>query len=559
MKKILPLADGADEGLRQAALFALANIGDPAAGPVLSRSRVAAPYRERSAAPSLYLLYARRLAESGRTTEALAAARAVLDNYRRPEESQHASAALALVVSTLGARALPDLLAAADSPDRSFRGSALALAETIPGTEATLRWVEKAGASPSDVRADILAMLGQREDAAALPFVRESLRSADETVRLAAIPAATRLGGEAVLPDLLPLLGSADADESAALKTALLGYPGPLVVPEAVRLLDATPLPAKAVLIDVLGEKGARGEIERVYRLAEDPDPAIREASLAALGQLAGDADLPRLVAMLEKASASDDVVRLQEAIAAAVLPEPGPRAEGRRPPRPAEERDARRDDRDPEGPAADRRDEAAPCDRGRDREPGPRGPVRRRSGASPGGPTTRRPRSSCASPRRTQDREQFRAAVQGYVRLVGRSNTPAVKKLAAYEKLLALPGEDADKKPVLAGMAAVREPESLRLLARYLDDPARRDAAAAALLDLASRQSPEEPWLSGHEAYSVLRRVEASLADPAAKERAGKDHRRAPAPGRLRARSSTAALSRAGRASSPTRPRGRR
>ena len=69
-------------------------------------------------------------------------------------------------------------------------------------------------------------MLGQRRDAAALPFVRESLRSGDEAVRLAAIPAAARLGGEAVLPDLLPLLGSANAAESAALKAALLGYPG---------------------------------------------------------------------------------------------------------------------------------------------------------------------------------------------------------------------------------------------------------------------------------------------------------------------------------------------
>jgi len=294
VRKILPLADAADEGLRQAALFALANTGDPAAGPALSRSRVAASYRERSAAPSLYLLYARRLVESGRTTEGLQAARAILENYRRAGESQHASAALALVVSTVGARALPDLLAAAGSPDRAFRGSALNLAGRIPGSEATLRWVEKAGTAPPDVRADVVAMLGQRGDAVALPFVRESLRSADETVRLAAIPAATRLGGPAVLPDLLPLLGSADAVESAALRTALLGYPAPLVVPEAARLLDSTPPPAKAALVEVLGDKGARGEIDRIFRLTEDADPAVRDAALRALANLAGDADLPR-------------------------------------------------------------------------------------------------------------------------------------------------------------------------------------------------------------------------------------------------------------------------
>jgi HEAT repeat protein len=520
VKKILPFADSADEGLRQAARFALANIGDPVAGPALSRSRVVASYRERAAAPSLYLLYARRLVESGRKTEGLEAARAVLESYRHPGESQHASAALALVVSTVGAPALPDLLAAGGSPDLAFRGSALTLAERIPGSEATLRWVEKAGTASPEVRADVVAMLGQRGDPAALPLVRESLRSSDEVVRLAAIPAAARLGGSAVLPDLLPLLGSAGAGESAALKVVLLGFPGPVVVPEAARLLDSTPPPAKAALIEVLGEKGARGEIERVFRLSEDADPAIREASLRALASLAGDADLPRLVAKLETTSESDTIVRLREAIAAAVLrnPDAERRAEGllallksttsagkieilKVLPRIGGA-----------GPLAAAVAEAASPD-----------PAVQTAAV---GALSRWPEYAGAEEllrfaSTTQNREQFRTAVQGYSRLVGRSSTPVARKLAALEQALALPGDDADKKAVLTGFAFVREPESLRLLARCLDRPGLRDAAAAALLDLASRQSPEERWLSGHEAYSVLRRAEASLSDPAARQRA--------------------------------------
>ena len=157
-----------------------------------------------------------------------------------------------------------------------------------------------------------------------------------------------------------------------------------------------------------------------------------------------------------------------------------------------------------------------------------------------------------------TPSREQFRTAVQGYARLVARSSLPVGEEARRVREALALPGEDADRKAVLAGIAGVREPESLRLLARYLDDPGLRDAAASALLDLASRQSPEERWLSGHEAYSVLRRVEASLADPAAKERA--DGSSASDCGRAASsRSSTAARSTAGRASSPTRRSARR
>jgi HEAT repeat protein len=522
VKKLVPLADSGDEGIRQAALFALANIGDPAAAPMLARSRVAASFRERSDAPALYLLHARRLVESGRSAEGLAAARDVLEHYRRPEEAQHASAALAVIVSALGPRALPDLLAAVDSPDRSLRGAALTLAEKVPGSEATARWVEKAAAARPDVRADIIGMLGGRGDASALPLVRESVRNPDEGVRLAAIPAAARLGGETVLPDLLRRLGSASEGEAPVLKTALLGYPGARVVPEVVRRLESTPHPGKAVLIEVLGEKGAREEIERVFRLAEDPDPATRAAALGALARLARDTDLPRLVAMLERAGDGDDGSRLQEAIAASVRRNTDgekradglldllknasaagkvailrvlPRVGGAKPLRATVEETSSQDSRVqsvavealsrwPDYQAADELLRIAST---------------------------------------TKSREHFRSAVEGYVRLVsaGRGNAPASRKLALLEKLQALPAEDADRKAVLAGIASIREPESLRLLARYLDNPALRDAAAAGLLELASRQSPQERWLSGHEAYSVLRRAEALLADPAAKARA--------------------------------------
>jgi len=520
--KLLPFAESGDEGIRQASLYALANIGDPAAGPVLGAVRLASSLHERRQAPSLYLLYARRLIESGRTTEGLEAARSILENYRRPEESQHASEALALVVSALGGRALPDLLGAADSPDRAFRGSALTLAEKVPGQEATLAWIEKASTSPPDVRADIIAMLGTRGDAAALPFVRESLRSGDGVVRRAAIPAAVPLGGEAVLPDLLSLLGAAGSEETAALKTALLGYRGALVVPEAVRLLDSTPLPARAILIEVLGEKGARDQIERVFRLGEDPEPAIRTASLGALARLAGDADLPRLVTMLEGASGASDRVRLQEAIAAA----------------------ARRDS-DPEK-QADRlldllgtsalagktailgvlpRIGGTKALRAVVAETGSPDPAVRSAAVEA---LFHWPEEAAADElgrlaSTTRNPEHFRSAVEGYVRLVSRSSRTTAEQLAVLQRILSRPEEEADRKVVLAGIAGVREPESLRLLAGYLDDPALGAAAAASLLELASRQSFREGWLSGHEAYSVLRRVEASLADPSARERAGK------------------------------------
>jgi HEAT repeat protein len=522
VKKLLALTDSPEEGLRRSARSALANIGDPAAGPALARVRVDAPYAERAEAPALNLLFSRRLAESGRTSEGLEAARRVLAAYARPSESAVASNALDLIVSILGVKAVPDLLFAVESPAAPVRAAALDLATGLGLEDVTARWTRKAASSGPDVRAAIVEMLGRRGDPSALAYVRECLREGEKAVRLAAIPAAAKLGGENVLTDLLGLLRSAGEDEAAVLRDALLGYAGRLVVPEAVKLLDGTPAPGKAVLIDILGEKGARSEVESVFALAADADPATRVAALGALAKLAGEQDLPRLVAMLEKATDADDALRLQEAVTAAVR----------------------------RGPDKEKSVDALLALM-KDAPPGRRAVILRVLPKVGGEKALRAAVAEAADPdpqaqtaavyalsqwpefpaadellriaTTTANKKHRQLAVDGYARLVGRADLPGQRKAALFQDLLARPFDDADKKPAVAALAEVREPESLRLLAGHLDNPALGQAAAAALLELASEQAPQERWLSGHEAYSVLRRVESSLADPVERERAGK------------------------------------
>ncbi|HMA54609.1 MAG TPA: DUF1080 domain-containing protein, partial [Acidobacteriota bacterium] len=118
-----------------------------------------------------------------------------------------------------------------------------------------------------------------------------------------------------------------------------------------------------------------------------------------------------------------------------------------------------------------------------------------------------------------TQNKKHRLMAIEGYVRLVGRADMTGQRKLALFQDLLAKPLDDADRKPIIIGAAAIREPETLRLLAACVDNPVLGEAASAGLIELASEQDPEERWLSGHEAYSVLRRIEAKTSDPAQKE----------------------------------------
>jgi HEAT repeat protein len=520
VKKLLPLVESNDGLLRRAARSALANIGDPAAGPALAKIRVAASWTERSEAPGLSLLFARRLKESGRTAEALDTARTVLAAYGRPEDSQVGAEALNLIVAILGEKAFPDLVRAVEGPSRLLRAAALELAAGGSGAEAEL-WIKEAGKASPEVRAAIVAMLGRHRDPAnALAYVRQCLRDPDKGVRLAAIRTPKALRGSAA--DLFPLLGAADAEEAEALKSALLQYRADEVVPEAVHLVPSIPHPGKAVLIDLLGEKGARGEYGRVFELAGDADPATRSAAMGALAKLAGEGDLPGLVGRLEKASDGEDIVHLQDAVAAAASSAADPARKG-----------------------------VALVDLMKDAPPGRQAAILRVLPKVGGEPAFRAALAGAdsADPQvqtaavyalsqwpdgaaagdllriaTTTASKRFRLlAVDGYARLIGRARLTGPKKLALFQDLLAKPFDDADKKALLTAAAAIREPEALRLLASYLDNPALGETAASGLLDLASDQDPEERWLSGHEAYSVLRRVQArAAADPVEYERIG-------------------------------------
>ncbi|MCK7499579.1 MAG: hypothetical protein MZW92_61150 [Comamonadaceae bacterium] len=127
--------------------------------------------------------------------------------------------------------------------------------------------------------------------------------------------------------------------------------------------------------------------------------------------------------------------------------------------------------------------------------------------------------------------------AVDGYVRLVGRANMAGPRKIALFESLLAQPFDDADKKLVVAGAAAVREPESLRLLARYLDNP---------VLGETGRGRPPRTGLGAGARRSAGSRATrptpssgASKPGPPTRPRgrgSASIIRRPPAPGRLRA-----------------------
>jgi HEAT repeat protein len=378
---------------------------------------------------------------------------------------------------------------------------------------ATALWIEKALHSPAEIRAEIVAMLGQRGDPAALPAVREALRCPDGVVRLAAIPAAVRLGGVDVLSDVFPFFSSGDDAEVAAAKEAVLGFEARFVVPEAAGLIDSAIPAGRAALIDVLAEKGAREQFDLVFGQTSSPEPVVRAAAISALGRLAEQKDLSRILGLLMSATDSEETVNLQSAVAAAAGRNPDP--------------ELRADSLLGLMARASVAEKAAilkvlprvggskalqtVINETQNKDPQIRGAAVYALAQWPDFGAADELLRIVST---TVDKKHLLLALEGYVRLVKTADFPRFKKLGLLKNALTLPKEDDDRKAVLVGLAELRGPESFQLLSDYLGNQALRATAVQGLLDMASVQSTEERWLSGQEAISVLRRIEALSED---------------------------------------------
>jgi HEAT repeat protein len=510
VKKILPFAGSPDRELRDASLQALAEIGDPAAERLLAGIPVISSAEERAVSASRYLLFARRRAEAGDKARAAAIARSIIGKYDTPPESQIRSRALSLLADIMGKEVIADCLIAMDSPDREYRIHALEIASTYPGPEITGRWLAKLPEAAPEARANIIVMLGRRGDGTALPAVKETLSSPEKAVRLAAIEAAARLGGSAAIPDIMPILRTADADEAEAVKQVLLGFSeADAVPPAAAAFADATP-PARKALIEVFAAKAARDRADLVLGEAASEDADVRAAALKALESVVSASDLPKILDLLIAAPSSAESLPLQNAVAAAAnrIADPEKRADAVLAALATAPLNRKPDLIKPLARIGGGRALQAVIDETKNPDPQIQtAAVSTLAGWSDG---------SAAAPllalaRDAADRKYAYLALQGYVRLVNASDKAPGAKLALLNEALGLARDSAEKRVVVGGYGAIRGIESFKAAAAWLDNPEIRAKAAAAAARIAM-PVPGEAGLRGVATARALKKAAAFI-----------------------------------------------
>jgi len=239
---------------------------------------------------------------------------------REGVKSQYKAMALQMLVSVAGENALPDLLQAAESPEPLLCGAALLLAHSLPGERLSQTWADKLPEFNESLRPRVLAMLGRRDDPAAVQAVRDALADPLVEMRLAAYEAVTRHSGADMTGPLLDALKRADSEkEIQAVKAALLRVPD-LEQNVSAALNDRpgyeTDLdPAqKMACLEIIAERRAEQPlfIDAVRAFLLDADGRVRRAACAALGATGTPSDFDLLYQRLlqEERDAEADAAR---------------------------------------------------------------------------------------------------------------------------------------------------------------------------------------------------------------------------------------------------------
>lgn len=318
---LIPLVQQDDKKLKKVAMYALARLGTPAAGPVLAKAAEESGFTfEETDATASYLDYIHRQFALGRKPQADALARKLLVQASDLKQVHTRTAALKLLVDLNREKSLPLLTKAVVDSSAEYRIAALKMATALKNKPLNAQLARQIRKTSGAAQADLIRHLGETGDVALAPLLLPALKSTDQNVRLAAIPAVTRVAQQKAVTPLLELMKRGTEQDIDAIKHALLTLKGPQMYPQLTHSLTSMPAEARAALLSVLGARAADKSVQQVLAQVEENDTTISQAAAAALPLLVGQEELPKLVELLTSVRDARTIRSLQQALVAATV-----------------------------------------------------------------------------------------------------------------------------------------------------------------------------------------------------------------------------------------------
>ncbi|HEX2969090.1 MAG TPA: family 16 glycoside hydrolase [Bacteroidales bacterium] len=310
-----------DVNTRASAFNALAMSGNPSALKVLSDEAKKVEYQwEVTGAVAALLNYADLAAAKGDLKTMDKITKLVISKTNDAASMQNKSEALGIYTKYHGFEAMPLLYKAAAHSDYRYRAAALRFSLGIKGNDVVNGWINYYKRAIIAVKPQIIAMLGERGDKAALPLINEALMDkkipAVRQEAASAIAAISRNEAISALVDYMLVFGKEDDQKAAkeALMTVMRNEDIRFLLP----VLKDGSAPAVKTSVELLAWKHDPKYFNDVFSLTSSSNDTIKSAAIKALPDLAGSENQDQLIDLLVKTDKSEQVSDLQNAVAVA-------------------------------------------------------------------------------------------------------------------------------------------------------------------------------------------------------------------------------------------------
>jgi HEAT repeat protein len=313
------LAASQDQNLAKAVLSALAHIADPSSAPVLDAAAAQAGYLyDNKNALAADLFYAQMLVKDGNKSLAKQVAKQIAEKAIADNQVHTRTAALKILAETAAENPTRLLVNAMDDKNMEYRAAALKFAIPYVTPETSSLWLSKLAKAPTEVKVQLVQMLGKAGTKAALPNLTKLLKSKDQGLRLAAIEAVSVIGQEQSLDDLYKVMRKGDTTTISAVCAAVLRMKGNGIPDKIAAYLPKSKPEVQIALIDILAARAANAEIGSIYDLLNSKDPGVKQAAFSALKRTVVRNDIPHLFTLMKTQSDPQELQALQDAAIAA-------------------------------------------------------------------------------------------------------------------------------------------------------------------------------------------------------------------------------------------------
>ena len=294
MAGLLADADAATAG---AAMDALGRIGGAQAAGALMAADDTTPAALKPRLSVALLRCAEGLRAAGRAKDAMP----ILEKLCRANQPAFIRiAAFPAWAGSLGEKGEGLILAALASGDRTKQTAAIRALRATRSPALVMGATERRKKLPADLQVQLIMLLTDRGDTAALPVIADAVESKHASVREAALAAFGVVGNDSIVSFLAKRSGNATDDEKKIIVASLARLRGGGVEAAMIAELKQPAPEAQCGLVRALVARNAKSALPALIEAARDENAGVRKEAVAALGRLGDKTTCGPLLAMLE-------------------------------------------------------------------------------------------------------------------------------------------------------------------------------------------------------------------------------------------------------------------